>query len=39
MPALNTEAWASLKLKPNVLEPILQEMEKEFQDINWVVTG
>jgi HD-like signal output (HDOD) protein len=39
IPILNPEAWASLKLKPNVLEPILQEMEREFHDINWVVTG
>jgi len=39
MPALNPEAWASLNLKPNVLEPVMQEMEREFQDINWVVTG
>jgi HD-like signal output (HDOD) protein len=39
MPSLNSEAWASLKLKPSVLEPILQEMEREFQDISWVVTG
>jgi putative nucleotidyltransferase with HDIG domain len=39
IPSLNPEAWASLKLKPNVLEPILQEMEREFHDINWVVTG
>jgi len=39
MPPLNSEAWTSLKLKPNVIEPILHEMEREFQDITWVVTG
>jgi HD-like signal output (HDOD) protein len=39
MPALIPEAWNALKIKPNVLEPIMQEMEREFQDINWVITG
>ncbi len=39
IPALNPEGWMSLNLKLNMLEPIVQEIEREFQDINWVVTG
>lgn len=39
IPSLNPQAWESLNLKPNVLEHIIQDMEREFQDINWVVTG
>lgn len=39
IPSLNPQSWESLNLKPNVLEHIIQDMEREFQDINWVVTG
>ncbi len=39
IPNLNQQAWELLKIKPNVLEHIIQDMEREFHDINWVVTG
>ena len=39
IPSLDPVAWELLKLKPSVLEPILQEMEREFQDINWIISS
>ncbi len=34
MPPLDKEAWESLQLNINVIEPILEEMDHQFQDIS-----
>jgi len=33
IPSLNKEAWESLQLDPNMIEPVMKEMEREFRDV------
>ncbi len=38
IPALNQEAWDALQLKVSAIEPIAEEMERQFQDISLFIT-
>ncbi len=37
IPSLNQKAWAALKLDQNMIEPIMEEIEQEFNDIRFFV--
>jgi HD-like signal output (HDOD) protein len=39
IPALNKRAWEVLELEINAIEPIMHEMETEFDSINLSITG
>jgi putative nucleotidyltransferase with HDIG domain len=38
IPHLNHDAWESLQIKANAIEPIAEEMERQFQDISLFIT-
>ena len=38
MPALDPFAWETLKIKTHAIEPILEEIKKEFEDISLFIT-
>jgi putative nucleotidyltransferase with HDIG domain len=38
IPPLNPDAWGTLQLELNTVEPIMEEIDKEFKDINQSIT-
>jgi HD-like signal output (HDOD) protein len=38
IPPLNKSAWEALQLKLRTIEPIMEEMEREFEDISLFLT-